>query len=199
MDELIAEYWFSVPVWRAPLSSITDNDDQEALEYCLNLSKSSAGRSMSNVGGWQSNDFSYGDLVDTPLKKYFDNIHPYASQSLKELGIPHNCVFDNIWINVNGKDHFNLTHHHPRSLIAGVFYLTANNSKIVFQRLNGVDTYWLETYNSVNNTYLSSKTVTYDPVPKCVYLFPGWLPHHVEKNENSNERVSIAFNIKPVF
>ena len=196
MSILKCENWFPVPIWFSVLPTITDDDNQKAILFCKKKQEESQGRVISNVGGWQSEDLYFDDIKGTPLEKYMSYIEGLVSGCLIDLGMDGNFFIANTWININNTSNKNNLHTHPRAVLSGCFYLTDDNSNLVFQRPVGIDTYFLETYKSKNNTYLSHTNVSYSPSSRNVYLFPGWLPHSVEENTSNKERISVAFNVE---
>jgi len=192
---LKVENWFPTPVWYVEIPNITKEDEDQAIKYCKKLKLNSIGRVLSNVGGWQSKDMTQNDLINTPLFKYFEYVYNVAGECLKQLDISNRYYIDNTWVNINKQGDCNNLHTHPRALLSGVFYLSDNNSNLVFVRPQNIDTYSLEIHNSKNNTYHSYNRVTYTPKARILYLFPSWLPHMVEKNDVQSERISVAFNV----
>ena len=75
-----------------------------------------------------------------------------------------------------------------------MFYLTQKNSAIIFKRDTGVPLYHLAGIGSHHDTPLSYKTATYNPIRGSFFLFPAWLDHWVEPNQEDDRRISIAFN-----
>jgi uncharacterized protein (TIGR02466 family) len=197
MSTLSLEEWFPIPIWYTRLEEITDAEEAEAIAYCKNKQDNlSGGRKLSNVGGWQSEDLYLNEIESTPLSKYFMLIKPLLAQCLKDLDSSlQTLIIDNIWININGKEHYNIPHTHGESILSGVFYLSKNNSNINFIRNIDISTYFLENVRSKNNTPVSFRHLKYLPLNKTLYIFPGWLIHSVEENKQLNERISISFNV----
>ena len=48
---------FQIPVYQNEL----EIDNQSLSKYCIQLSHKDKGRTISNIGGWQSNDFKEND------------------------------------------------------------------------------------------------------------------------------------------
>lgn len=191
---MICHQWFPTPIWCGNLDNINNAQYNAAIQYCLDLKKNNVGRSMSNLGGWQSNSFLYNDIKETPLSIFFNVIDSYANQAFLELGITSAHMIDSIWININKKNDYNELHYHPISSISGVFYLTQENSEIIFSRDLGVPRHHLAWMRSNTNTPLSYNTVTYTPKRGSFFLFPSWLEHCVEPSRTDEERISVAFN-----
>jgi uncharacterized protein (TIGR02466 family) len=192
---MILENWFPTSIWYTHLTPPSENYFDDARQFCIDQSKRTTGRVLSNVGGWQSEDLYLNDIKNTPLNIFFSMMSPNIDVILRSLGIDHTIPVGNIWININGKGDSNRSHTHDRSFYSGVFYLTESNSKIVFQKPLSIEGYHLEQYRSNCNTPLSYKSIEYSPTKGQVLFFPSWLPHHVQQNPTDTERISIAFNI----
>ena len=188
------EQWFSIPIWKTNLE-IDDDTVNECIRFCLDLSMQSEGRVKTNRGGWQSNDLFYKDFINTPLIKYFQNIENKLAGCMKDLDSKASLSFTNSWININRNKNENYAHTHPNSTLSGVFYLTDNNSSIIFTRNEDISTYFLETINSNNNTISSYNYVTYKPCKNDLIIFPSWLRHKVLPADSA-ARISVAFNTK---
>lgn len=191
---MICEKWFPTPIWFGNFDNDKDIRFKEAVQYCLDCREESPGRTLSNQGGWQSNGLHYKDIQDTPLAAVFDKINKYATQAFLELGITQPPALDSLWININKKTDSNVLHNHPISSLSGAFYLTRNNSAIVFNRDTGIPKHHLEWLRSNLNTPLSYTTVKYTPERGDFFLFPSWLEHLVEPSQSDEERISVAFN-----
>lgn len=191
---MICEQWFPTPIWSGNLKNITEQQFNVSKQYCLDCGNTSPGRVLSNQGGWQSEGLYFEDIQDTPLSLFFDKIDIYVKQAFLEMGICTTPTLDTIWINVNKKTDSNILHNHPESSLSGVFYLTANNSAIVFYRDTGIPKHHLKWLRSDFNTPLSYTTVSYIPKQGDFLIFPSWLEHLVEPSQTDEERISVAFN-----
>jgi uncharacterized protein (TIGR02466 family) len=188
------ETWFPVPIWNI-VTSVSDTQNQQAIDFCLNLKSRLDGRTVSNAGGWQSQDLLSSDLLGTPLAPIVDEVLlPACQQAMAALGSTKKLKTANFWVNINGKGHFNLPHSHDGSVLSGVFYLTNENSSIAFTRQKDVFDYFLQTINSDYSTPLSFFEVKYTPIKNSLLIFPSWLWHSVERNDTDQDRISIAFN-----
>ena len=192
---MVLEQWFSTPIWYGNFANISEQDYQNAINYCILLSTKNSGRKMSNIGGWQSDDYNEHDFFGTPLQIFIEQIKPSVKKTLLDLGITQDLPLGNIWININDINNKNKPHDHPTSFLSGVFYLTKKNSDIVFYRNRDISDYHLRWYNSNRNTDLSSTSTTYSPKQGQYLLFPAWLIHSVKPHNSTEKRISIAFNI----
>ena len=191
------EKWFATPIWYEQIK-ITNAELLAIKNYCLELRKANpAGRNLSNVNGWQSNDLNYRSDENTPLTNLIKQIHDSCKQCYTEYGITRPFELDNIWVNINSKNSFNKEHDHPNSVLSGSFYVSIpNNEAIIFTKPRGIDTWQLSCSHSSKETNLSCEEAHYKPVDGLLLVFPSWIVHRVETNNNEEERISIAFNTK---
>jgi uncharacterized protein (TIGR02466 family) len=174
---------------------INDTNNQEIIDYILQLKKNNKSQMYSNVGGWQNNIVNLNNLhikklVETTLEK---------TNSLKdELGFKKEkkVILNNMWVNVNEKNNFNLSHYHPISFFSAVYYVKfpKNSGKIVFENVNPLHA-WFINNNSVEHfNHFTSNDWKLTPKEGDLVIFPSWLKHYVEVNESDETRISISFN-----
>ena len=103
------------------------------------------------------------------------------------------------WLQYNQPGSHFARHEHYGALVSGVIYLQAqpNSGNLVFHSpldARGVT-------NRVYEKVLDKKTgyvdqwVSYQPKPGRIIMFESWLPHSVETNLSSENRISVSFNI----
>ena len=171
-------------------------DNKAMANYCLSLSKKYKGRTVSNVGGWQSDNLQGSHPI---LNDLLLSIEEHCSIYTKELDIKCLNKIDNIWININGYKDTNQLHCHPRCLISGVYYVQTPKDcgNITFHHPSFDKFQYDWTAEKVNNfnTYNSAEWIMPSKMSQ-LYLFPSWVYHKVSPNLNKKEkRISISFNI----
>ena len=119
----------------------------------------------------------------------------------------HNCVLgylreihrteDNLkitqsWVNRAKKGDTHRIHHHPNSVISGVFYVYSeeNSPHIQFYRPDVLP--YQFNHNGVNE--YTSDSYHQPPQMGVLLLFPSYLTHFVEQNKEETDRLSISFN-----
>ena len=114
---------FPTPIWGTDLKL-----DLDSIMYWAYLEKEKdEGRLVSNVGGWQSND--YKEFDKTPLKPLVESITKMAAVASNELGIPEPAdSIVNLWVNINPRLSYNQVHVHPECKLSGVFYVKADEN-----------------------------------------------------------------------
>ena len=164
------------------------------IEWICNYQKTTDGVSISNRGGWQSpSDFyldeSFGEFVD-----YIVN-NAQSALSFYDLELK----LSNMWININKKGDYNVTHDHPLALISGVFWVKTpeNCGSLVFQSPNSFAQALL--LNHIDPEIAQQQhydhSFSFTPKEGKMILFPANLLHLVEPNQSNEDRISIAFNL----
>jgi uncharacterized protein (TIGR02466 family) len=187
------EYWFSSPIKNDILYSI---DNQQILNYCVNLKSTDCGRELSNVGGWQSTDINFQNKeIDNLLSLVWSHAERFKIDLNMKPSIK--IVIKNMWVNVNGYGHFNKPHIHDNSLFSGVYYVKCNkdSGNICFENPAINHRYHMNTGMFLSNTLIGSSECKYAPTERQLIMFPSWLLHYVEPNQSNEDRISIAFNI----
>lgn len=179
----------------SPLYVFILNFDQEkVIDKCYKMKNEGQGKFLSNVGGWQSNDFYFNQIDD--FKELFLEIE----KSLHELGNSVHNDFQvfatNSWININGPYDYNRRHVHPHSTFSACVYVQVdenNSGPIVFKSPSNRQHYFI---NPFGNRIFDEEAYVY-PLNKMLLVFPSWVEHEVLPSPNSStERISIAFNIQ---
>lgn len=187
-----ADVLFPTIVWSEQLEDV---DNLAIKEYALNLQSNSAGRQVSNCGGWQSQSFTNLDPVLDLLR---NKIEVKVLEASMSVGIP-SPFFANMWININPAKAHNNIHNHRGAIISGVYYVDVpeeNMGNIEFYRNDEAD-YYLDKVQGKRNNF-TSLTVTYPAITGMLYLFPSWLKHSVQSNNGTQNRISISFNYELV-
>eukprot|EP00434_Breviolum_minutum_P013518 symbB.v1.2.011914.t5/scaffold794.1/size161992/7 len=182
--------------WRSPAVLCVQCDDnglsEQLVNFCRALERQSRGRTVSNRGGWQSNDLIALDapelqelmkMVQEPAKTFLAQqwTYPEDDEDLEVSVLP-----DQLWANINRPGDWNARHTHgspSASLFAsGVFYPAEVRGRTLPAHL--------VLYPG------NASTIRVLPEPNLLVLFPPDMPHEVEQSDaSSEERVSIAFNL----
>ena len=96
------------------------------------------------------------------------------------------------WVNLSRKGDAHRIHHHPNSVISGVFYVSSEeySPPIQFYRPD-ILPYQFD-FNSLNE--YTSDRFSHHPQMGVLLLFPSHVLHFVEQNNEETDRVSISFN-----
>ena len=170
-------------------------DNRKIEKFCLERQKASAGRVVSNGGGWQSNDLDLAtpDLAElfAEVQKRLDDVHRAFefNTSLRQ-------VITEAWININGKGHFNYSHDHPGSLFSAVYYVKggADKGELEFKTPIAAHTYTISNEMVGGFNAFTGHAMVIPPVTGDLLIFPSWLLHRVNMSQSEEERISIAFN-----
>jgi len=122
------------------------------------------------------------------VKKIKDKVNEYAvDYGVKKLKL------DNSWINIQNKNSILNKHSHPDSIVSGALYLKVdkNSSKIYFYNPNT----YLTFVNVFKQTEFSCENYFFTPQIGDLILFPSWLMHGSNNEENNSiERIVLSFN-----
>jgi uncharacterized protein (TIGR02466 family) len=193
---MIIQQYFPAVVLTELLTSINVNQLQE---YAYQLKTNNSGRTVTNYGGWQSENLDYNNEIVKPLVQqiYKHVTMMHEIHHIKDKYIP---IIDNIWININSKGGFNRPHLHNDDLFSGVFYLKTPEKcgNIVFSHPAQQHQYHYRADNPIVEQWTETNSgimFQHAQVGKLI-LFPSWLVHYVEPNLSDDDRISIAFNTK---
>jgi uncharacterized protein (TIGR02466 family) len=190
------EFYFPTPLWWEDTD--LENADLEKLAYRLR-DEDPVGRRLSNQGGWQSKDFRPGTHPEMVVLE--SKIKAQAENAVRDFGYREDLCFilmENFWININERGHTNSVHTHDNSFVSGAYYIKASEGQgnITFYKSYSQD--FIIASQAVVDRYtpISASAITFKPKTGKLIMFPGWLPHGVERNESDENRISISFNIK---
>lgn len=146
--------------------------DKDSITQQINdiLKKDPMGRTVSNVGGYQSNF----------LNGYFVELIDFIVTSFKDLKLT--ATLEGMWLNINDGDSFNVPHIHLLNQYSCVYYhkICCDDSPICFSHL--IPT-------------IVSEKFCYSPKENEIIFFKGRIPHHVLPcKEKNHQRISIALN-----
>lgn len=135
-------------------------------------------------------------LESVPILKKFilDNIKDYFNKTINPENKELEIYITHSWINYTEKGQHHHSHHHPNSVISGVYYLKADNKfdNIRFanpNKTNSLIKIVPESWNSFNAEDWVVPVNTNQLV-----LFPSSLWHEVPASINEDVRISLAFN-----
>jgi len=147
----------------------------------------------SNDGCWRARFFYENaawmyDEIESSVNSAID-FYMTSDPSYRKRFNPSNLKMD-MWTNINSPNSRNELHSHREYDYVAVYYL------------QGTNTGGLVLYNPANllndcspNAPFISKMV-FQPNDGDLIIWPAWVPHEVEVNTSSRDRVSIAFNLK---
>ena len=172
--------------------------------FILALKKKDKGRTISNYGGWQSNDLSLEeDVLKDLLIEIKKNLVPFerALRLRKEFKLKVKLL----WANVNGMGGINLPHIHNQSVLSGVYYVTrpknSGNLRLMnpnlFNHISLAFMGRMETF-SEGPTPFTGDQIEVTGTEGTLIIFPSHLCHFVLPNLSKEERISISFNINLV-
>ena len=153
----------------------------------------------SNIITDQKNNLGYTSFMGQSLseKSNFKFFHNYISNTIQEffhqLEYEGDWDFVNSWVSVYPKGAYVPLHDHKPMQWSGVYYVAAHDNcgDIVF-----TDPKEYALQNEPENTsYRGSFKYKITPKPGMLLMFPSYLKHETNPNEEDQDRIIISFNI----
>jgi uncharacterized protein (TIGR02466 family) len=178
-------------------STFLENIDNKKIEKEILLYKEQdAGRRLSNLGGWQSNNIEIESdfFKNSETKNLLQMVCASAEYLYGLWGISTSPKLSNFWFNINEKKDVNESHSHPNNYFSFCYYVKAkeNSGELVFIRDDNFSHYEIP---ATMNRY-TFESYMFLPSPGLLVGFPSYIKHRVNPNMNDETRISIAFNFK---
>lgn len=180
-------------------NEVLDIDNNEIINYCLLCKDSIPSRTISNIGGWQSNNIQDDELLSTPLRGLAELLRKRFLLVFNYVGYKTSGkqVHLDAWININGSGHSNSPHVHQNSMLSGVYYPKVPEKSGNLMLYRSIDPTFVkfksELFDHLNNPY-TNNVAQFVPKEKSLIIFPSHLRHAVDVNNSEENRISIAFN-----
>jgi len=188
-----------------------DFDLEKLTELTLQLqNKDKKGIRASNIDGWQSDDIAEEKHEEfIKLKEEITHyLNLYHSKAFRGMVFERKVeqTVDNMWVNNNGKHHYNDWHVHPNSSLSGTYYVKhdgVENGNIEFKNpyfpQTQLQAHWgvggSTKFNIIKTTNaMTAGIVSVTPRPNELLIFPAWLEHRVKPNLKDDPRISLSFN-----
>ena len=153
---------------------------------------------ISNMGGWQS--FSKQIYEDKGFQPFQEKIVNCIDVLCAEYKFMKTISITSMWININDKNSYNVSHRHPNALLSGVLWIKQSKEmgEFVFDNMdNGYRDADVILNTHVSHLLINNMTPIH--VPKysngTIMIFPANLSHRVDINRTNEKRYSISFNI----
>ena len=149
-------------------------------------------RATNAGGGWQSREFKYPQVENTPLAALYKKIILNAYAAADDFGFTNYTLqLSNLWMNVNRKGNFNMLHTHAGCILSGVYYakVPPGSSDIKFRHPA-----WSLYIPHQEQTAYNSDACNFKLYERVMIIFPSTLLHCVPCGENTEPRISFSFN-----
>ena len=170
---------FSTPMWtfNAPIPD-------GVKEWALGYKKANASVVISNRGGYQSQqNFNFNTFP----------YHEHVKNMMAEFTPFNEFAVVGWWLNINEKGDYNLTHTHPSTDLAAVWYITDNENALYFQ--DPLIQNRSNLYSNIFSQFGETATKAFDCKKGDLIVFPSDVHHGVEPHQLDTPRISIAFNM----
>lgn len=184
-----------IPLFSSPVYQVNLQDELILDDYNKILSDilSDEFEIQPNQGNFLSKDTtflnrytntSFYSVLSSHIKNYFYNV--------LNANLDIEIYITDSWVNIAKPGEWHHKHHHPNSIISGVYYFSVdpNSAPILFDspRKSEID------FKRSKLDILSASSWGL-PTPACtLYLFPSYLDHSVPINKTIKNRISLSFN-----
>ena len=159
----------------------------------IEWSNKDKGMKRTNMKGWHSQTDMHTIPVFKPL---VEELFKMQEEIYKEEFLSGKAMIGNMWANINPKGGYNRPHIHPNSHFSGVYYIKApkNCGDIIFNDPRTLSHMLMP--NRIKQTPPPNlwREVRVQPIEGRIMMFPAWLWHCVDPNENDDIRISVSFN-----
>jgi uncharacterized protein (TIGR02466 family) len=192
---------FASPFWEVDIPNINNTSllDYAYAEYEKSgkqMRRYHSDTEQKKHSNWSSEDL---DVLKFPeLETLVNTIYPLAYEALKEFSPRENLMLfpGPVWFNINKTGSSVAPHQHPGCVLAGVYYVQANqdSGSLCFMNPDKTTSWSYVPKYYQNRTKYTEPIHTVTPSAGKFVMFPGNLIHYVNVNEDAGDRVSIAFN-----
>ncbi|MGF1538210.1 MAG: TIGR02466 family protein [Elainellaceae cyanobacterium] len=192
---LSREDTFPTPIWKHSVKGAETLNPALREEIFLERSRDERGMSVSNVSGWHSSD----KLHQRPVfRQLFANLNDSIGAIVNELAWDLKQVTPAViscWAMVSPKNAYSSFHHHPNSVLSGVYYVQTpeNCGDLYFHDPRAGGQILLPPVRK--STPWTTGKIRLKPQAGLCVIFPSWFWHGVEPNLSDEIRISISFNI----
>lgn len=186
---------FSTPIWQFPIAEAAALNAKFAAAIARERARDPQGMKVSNVLGWHSRD----DLHrQEDFRELVNLIGTNVLSVARELAWDLAAVvpkLNNCWAMANVRYATAKAHHHPNSVLSGVYYVRvpAGGGNIFFFDPRPGAQMLVPPYTQTNA--LNVGQVTLPATEGSMLIFPSWLWHGVEPNLGTEDRLCLSFNI----
>jgi len=167
-----------------------ENSFDEECEFIKNLPENVEQKVDSSLIPQTENTFvlEYPELNN--IKSFIEkNVDKFVKEILQSTD---DFMITQSWVNKAYGGQYHPDHHHPNSVVSGVWYVSVDedSSPIQFRNIKHSDIGLnFKEINPFNGTYYNQKVSS-----GTLLLFPSSLPHGVPQNTKKTERISLSFN-----
>lgn len=185
-------FWFRVPE-AEQLNAVLVKDAHA-------MRSASEGLTRSNQNGWHSQT----DLFQRPeasfrslTRSIREAVYTVTQKVAPKFELEGRQVLSEGWININEKGAYNTPHRHAGFLWSGCYYVQvpANPSGRSGQ-IEFIDPRARDATQTLGDCEAFCGKIQHRPQAGMLVIFPSYLLHWVYPNEESEERISIAFNVR---
>jgi len=168
-----------------------DREEKERLMDMVNTTDKGWHYLLDNEKGPSSTSASRNFLDQYSLIKLKSKIQECINIYCDESGMA-DLDITTSWFNVIGAGGKLRSHRHELSVVSGTYYPYCEDNSAFLNFETPLSIYKMNELANRQTAY-NTETMSYPVRTDLLVLFPSWLYHYVDTN-NTNERISLAFN-----
>lgn len=156
------------------------------------------GTKMTNRGGWQSKHSNFFN-TDRTFQPFINYIIERVSESFEGV-VKRPVSITDLWVNINPPGAYNLEHDHAEGHFTAVLWVKApeGSGQFVMKNPNGYAQYSIiESFEDTLSNF-TTHVCGHDPSDGDLLIIPSHIRHLVDTNYSTEDRISVAFNLKLV-
>ena len=175
------------------------NFKNKLIKKCVNIKK----QIKSGGDNWISNKTyntlqTYDLLKDKEFKKLHDWVFKQVGDYATKLKYQNNFSCSQAWFNIYNKNDYQEYHNHSLNALSAVYFLKSDSESSAKIHFRFKDNPGINEPVIHDNFNLTAYTSWYKPIPGRLLIFKADLLHCVERSEEKDFRISIAYNFDRV-
>ena len=183
-----------IPLFHSDIFTVSEvGDSTQVSDLLLQIKKEKAitpATVMTNDGCWRSS--KQWNEINWLLEKVFQlavNAQEYYRAIDSVFDLPKEQFKIEMWTNVNSPGSRNVLHNHKKANFSVVYYLQSEDTGNL-RLINPANM-----LADCNTAGPFTRDFSFRPKNKDLILWPAWVPHEVETNLSTNDRINIVFDI----
>jgi len=172
-------------------NAATEQQHLDLFEQILKNKKQNLGVvDNSNLGCWRSTArYKNIDWLTDKIKAMLLNFDRTYQEEFQNKNLDPTKIQYSYWTNINSTGSRNTQHAHPKAHFSAVYYLQGTGTGPI-RLINPGNTLG---YASPLSPFVDD--ILYSPNDRDLIMWPGWVPHEVETNMSSRDRINVVFDI----
>jgi uncharacterized protein (TIGR02466 family) len=176
--------------------SFSEKENNNLLEKIMQIKNDVKSGGKNWLTDVYNTEGTYNIINDKDFNNLSNNVTYHTNKFAKilESYYDYKCVEG--WLNCYYKNDYQEYHTHPNYVFSAVYFFTnpENSGKLIFENPMEPDMCGLK--NILKTNVLNGYISTFFPKPRTLIIFRSYLRHMVTKCQNTEPRITAAFNLR---